>query len=111
MKNLTKILKALADKNRIRIIKLLQKKELCVCQLAYILEISQPSVSRHLKKLKKAGLVETRQEGFWTVYYLNSGNKHASVLLGNIKGWLDKDLQVKSDRKKIEKAKKEKLCN
>jgi len=47
-----KILKVLSDKNRLRILNMLEKKNLCVCEITEILGIKQPSVSRHLKKLK-----------------------------------------------------------
>jgi ArsR family transcriptional regulator len=57
VKTLEKTLKASADKNRIRILKLLENKKMCVCELSHVLGIAQPSVSRHLKKLKSANLL------------------------------------------------------
>lgn len=57
--------KALADENRIRIIDLLAGGELCVCELATELEISDALVSHHLKQLREAGLVRTRRVGRW----------------------------------------------
>ena len=58
-----KVLKAVADRNRLRILKLLESKHMCVCELAFVLGIKQPSVSRHLKKLKEAGLIDNEQDG------------------------------------------------
>ena len=55
MKAFIKVMKALSDPNRIKIIKLLQHKRLCVCELQYALGISQPTVSKHLKILEEAG--------------------------------------------------------
>lgn len=57
--------KALSDENRLRIIDLLAGGELCVCELATELEISDALVSHHLKQLREAGLVRTRRVGRW----------------------------------------------
>jgi DNA-binding transcriptional ArsR family regulator len=65
-----KILKALSDKNRLRILKMLECRNLCVCEITQVLGIRQPSVSRHLKKLKGTGIIGERQDGFFTEYYL-----------------------------------------
>jgi ArsR family transcriptional regulator len=62
---------ALSDPLRIRVIELLRSQELCVCELMEKLEISQSKLSFHLKILKEAGLVQTRQEGRWIYYRLN----------------------------------------
>ncbi len=63
MKNLVEILKTLADENRLRMLMLLNEKELCVCQLMGITELSQPMVSRNLSLLYRAGFLEERREG------------------------------------------------
>jgi ArsR family transcriptional regulator len=55
--------KALGEPTRLRIIKLLSEKELCVCELEHIMRISQPRISQHLKVLKQTGLVCERREG------------------------------------------------
>ena len=109
--DLEKILKVLSDKNRIRIVKLLEKQKLCVCELAFVLAIKQPSVSRHLKKLKSAGIVEEEQDSFWTNYVLRvKGNKHFTILLRNLSAWLEEDGQIKKDFKKLRQADRTKLC-
>jgi ArsR family transcriptional regulator len=55
MKPFIKVMKSLSDPNRIKIVKLLQQKRMCVCELQDALGISQPSVSKHLKILEEAG--------------------------------------------------------
>ncbi len=55
--------KALGEPTRLRIVRLLAQKELCVCELEEILNISQPRISQHLKVLKQARLVKERREG------------------------------------------------
>jgi ArsR family transcriptional regulator len=62
--------KALGDKTRLRILALLKTEELCVCELVEILQMTQPSVSQHLRKLKTAGLVHERRQGQWVFYSL-----------------------------------------
>ncbi|MBD2294858.1 winged helix-turn-helix transcriptional regulator [Anabaena sphaerica FACHB-251] len=62
---------ALSDPIRISVIELLLQRELCVCDLCDILEINQSKLSFHLKNLKEANLVNTRQEGRWIYYSLN----------------------------------------
>ncbi|MGA1863807.1 MAG: ArsR/SmtB family transcription factor [bacterium] len=109
METLDRTLKALADKNRLRILKLLEKKKMCVCELAYILGITQPSVSKHLKKLTSAGLIEKEQDGFWTNYYLKEDNKYSKALLRNLKLWLNEDKTIKEDLKKAQKANRAEL--
>ncbi len=72
------VLKALADKTRLRILGLLAAGEVCVCHLHESLKLPQPTVSRHLAYLRRAGLVETRKDGLWVHYRL--GEPTDSVL-------------------------------
>ncbi len=62
--------RAFADRTRLRILNLLLRGELCVCDIVSTLDIPQPSVSRHLAYLRKAGLVEARKDGLWMHYKL-----------------------------------------
>lgn len=62
---------ALSEPLRIRLLELLREQELCVCELCEVLEVSQSKLSFHLKTLKQAGLVRSRQEGRWIYYSLN----------------------------------------
>jgi ArsR family transcriptional regulator len=111
MKDPVKILKSLSDKNRIRIVKLLEKRKLCVCELAFILGITQPSVSRHLKKLKAAGLIKDEQEGFWTNYFLaKPRNRNTRRLIENVCRCLNGNPAIKCDLRKARKVNRTKLC-
>lgn len=62
---------ALSEPLRISVLEILRKQEMCVCDLCEILKVSQSKLSFHLKTLKLAGLVRTRQEGRWIYYSLN----------------------------------------
>lgn len=68
MTELERYCKGLADINRLRILNLLIRGELCGCDIQYVLESSQPNVSRHLQYLKNSGLVLDRRDGY-RVYY------------------------------------------
>jgi ArsR family transcriptional regulator len=66
----TALLKALADDNRLRILALLARGELCVCHIAEALALSQPNVSQHLTVLKNAGVVDYERRGSWMYHRL-----------------------------------------
>ena len=64
-------LKALADENRLKILKILLSSDLCVGALAKRLDLSKPAVSQHLQILRKAGLVKGEKRGYWTHYMVD----------------------------------------
>lgn len=65
---------ALSDSLRMQVLELLSNRELCVCEITEILDIPQSKLSFHLKTLREANLVNTRQQGKWTYYSLNLAN-------------------------------------
>ena len=71
-KQMALIFKALSDENRIRILKLLHNGEMCACKLLDALNISQPTLSHHMKILCDAGIVNGRKEGKWMHYSIYS---------------------------------------
>jgi DNA-binding transcriptional ArsR family regulator len=68
MKEFIKVMKALSDPNRVKLVKMLQKRTMCVCEVQASLGIAQPTVSKHLKILEGAGLVDRKKEGLWVNY-------------------------------------------
>lgn len=112
MNYVTGILKVLADKNRLRILKLLEKnKRMCVCELAFVIGITQPSVSRHLKKMKSAGVITDKQDSFWTNYLINDSlSGSIKTLLSLTLSLLDADPVITEDCEKSSRADREKLC-
>ena len=62
------VLKCLADKNRLQMLRILLDSDLCVGALAHHLGISKPAVSQHLRVLRRAGLVKGEKRGYWTHY-------------------------------------------
>lgn len=98
MKQFVKVMKGLSDPSRVKILKILQLKELCVCEIRALLNLAQPTISKHLKLLEEAGLVESRKEKLWVNYRLASGtdNIYAATALHNLQGWLDDDAEIKA---------------
>ncbi len=73
MNALILISKAFSDENRLNIVALiLREKRLCVCEICDTLELSQPLVSRHLKQLKEADILQSSKEGKWVIYTLST---------------------------------------
>lgn len=81
MRDLEQLFKGLADQTRLRILNLLIHGELCVCDIQYVLESSQPNVSRHLIYLRNSGLVLDRREGARMYYRLAQPNEGVHKVL------------------------------
>lgn len=112
MKDFVKVMKALSDPNRIKIIKMLQHREMCVCEMREALQVAQPTVSKHLRLLEDAGLVTFRKDGTWVNYHLTDGGNspYVASLLGNLRHWLDDDPQIADLTKKIPAIRRENIC-
>lgn len=96
MREFTRVMKALSDPNRVKMIKMLQERSLCVCEIQAALNIAQPTVSNHLKVLEDAGLVYSRKTGLWVNYFVSDGNRspYVAALLGNLRHWLKDDPEI-----------------
>ncbi len=112
MKDLINVMKALSEPNRVKILKMLQHRVMCVCEIKEVLQLSQPTVSRHLKVLKDAGLVGNRKEGLWVNYYLTVGDSspYAANILGSLRHWLDDDREIETLVKKLPTIRREEVC-
>ena len=109
MVKIEKLVKAFANKNRLRIIKMLEKKDMCVCEITAVLGIKQPSVTDHLLKLKEAGIISERQRGLFTEFFLTREKRLVNILK-DIPEMLDNDSQVKRDSLKIKTIDRYKIC-
>lgn len=112
MKDFIKVMKALSDPNRVRIVKMLQHKLMCVCEIQEALRIAQSSVSKHLKILEEAGLVDYKKDGLWVNYYLTDGRKsqYASSLMGNLRHWLEEEPDITELIKRLPDIRREDIC-
>ena len=113
MKAFTKVMKALSDSNRVKMIKLLQQKTMCVCELQGVLGLAQPTVSKHLKILEEAGLVDYRKDGLWVNYFVADGKNspYAASLLGNMKHWLNEDPEITALSRKLPLVNRFDICS
>jgi ArsR family transcriptional regulator len=84
MENLALVFKALSDETRLRIVKLLENGELCVCDIVAALDIVQPKASFHLGVLKEAGLLKDRKQGKWIHYSLNETDLFRRMLMVSV---------------------------
>ena len=107
MNELLTIFKALSDETRLRIIKLLEKGELCVCDITAALDLVQPKVSFHLNALKEAGLIQDRKEGRWIHYRLNGADLYKRMLMVSVCEKAD-GRSIAEDRKRLERFSKSK---
>ncbi|MGB5987438.1 MAG: metalloregulator ArsR/SmtB family transcription factor [Desulfobacterales bacterium] len=96
MRDFIKVMKALSDPNRVKMLKLLQRRVLCVCEIQEALGLAQSTASKHLKILEEAGLITFLKEGPWVNYRLAGGerNPYVANLLGSLRHWLEDDADV-----------------
>jgi DNA-binding transcriptional ArsR family regulator len=103
------VMKAVADPTRVRVLKMLEGGELCVCQVIAVLALSPSTVSRHLSLLKSAGLVLDRKEKKWVHYSLDraSDDPYVAGMLRELSSWLDRDPVIARDRARLAEARKD----
>jgi len=96
------VLKAAADPTRVRILKILEGGEICVCQVIAILSLGQSTVSKHLFLLRAAGLIKDRRDRKWVHYSLDRGSvsPYATRMLRNLRSWLNDDPVIAKDRER-----------
>ncbi len=101
MHNITQTFKALSDKTRLRILSLMKEGEICVCDIAESLGMTQPNISFHLSMLKEAGLIKDRKNGRWIHYSLDDSDMFTRfILLGVFERIDDKDIrEIKRSRR------------
>ncbi|QMT17916.1 winged helix-turn-helix transcriptional regulator [Planococcus maritimus] len=74
-------LKAISDENRMLILKYLSKEALCICEFTELLDMSQPAISQHMRKLKQAQWICEEKRGRWTIWSLNKEHGLFDVLV------------------------------
>jgi len=111
MKELEQYFKALADRSRLRILNLLLHGELCVCDIQFVLEASQPNVSRHLAYLKNSGLVLDRRDGFRIFYRLAEPKQGAKKKLFEfLQDAYKSEAQLREDTRRLKDAIQDGSC-
>lgn len=102
LKQYEAVMKAASDPTRVRILKILESGEICVCQIIAVIHLSQPTISNHLSLLKSAGLIKDRKDKKWVLYSLDGKNAdgYAGRVLRNLRGWLNDDPLIARDRER-----------
>lgn len=103
--SLAQVFSALSDPTRLRLLNLIDGREVCVCHLVDVLEQSQPKISRHLAYLRHAGLVRARRDGKWMHYRLETAaTPETAALLESALAALRTDRALQSERTRLERA-------
>jgi ArsR family transcriptional regulator len=112
MREFIKVMKALSDPNRVKMIKLLQRRVLCVCEIKEALGLAQSTASKHLHILEEAGLITYYKEGLWVNYRLTDGvkNPYAATVLGTLRHWLEEDPEVLALAAILPEIRRETIC-
>ncbi len=109
--DLSDVFKALGDPGRLRILSLVATNELCVCMIAEVLNVSQPSVSKHLNRLRYSSIIKCRKIQQWCFYSLSdSFRTHCHELLDFLFQQWNQSEQYQSDIKKLDYLKNNYCC-
>ena len=111
MEELAQLYKALSEETRIRIMLLLMKGELCVCDIQAVLDESQSKISRHLAYLKHSGLLRSKRVGVWMHYLIReSADATCKAQLAFMGEQLSKLPQYQEDMRKLREFQEQKGC-
>jgi ArsR family transcriptional regulator len=112
IKENTKLFKALSDPNRLRILKMLQTKSLCVCEITDVLNLATSTVSKHLSILRDSGFIIEEKDGKWVNYMINPKpfDLRISSVLSTLDFWISDDNLIISDKQKIQKVDRNEVC-
>jgi ArsR family transcriptional regulator len=107
-----KVFRALADATRLRILSLLRAGELCVCDIVDLLDIPQPTASRHLAYLRRVRLVVARQEGRWAYYRLAAARtRFRKMLFACLSCCPEVSLQLVADSERLQERGRSDCCS
>ncbi len=111
MKEYIRLMKALSDPNRVRVLKVLQERELCVCEIQALLGLAQSTTSKHMKLLEDAGLVVSRKDGSWLIYRPQGETETARLLLENLEGQFVDDMDLQNMLLRLSQVVRDKKCS
>jgi ArsR family transcriptional regulator len=105
-------MKALSDPNRVKMIKLVQRRVMCVCEIQAILGLAQSTASKHLKILEEAGLIVSFKDGLWVNYRPAEGaqSPYAASMLGSLRHWLEEEKEIIELAARLPQIRREILC-
>ena len=108
----TKLFKSLSDPNRIRILKMLQVKPLCVCEITDVLQLATSTVSKHLSILRETGFIIEEKDGKWVNYMLNPqpDDPRISSIISTLDFWISDQKTIEADKLKVIKVDRHFVC-
>ena len=108
----SKLFKALSDNGRLRILKMLQQKSLCVCEITDIIQLATSTVSKHLSILKDAGFIIEQKDGKWVNYGINSRSTDQRVIeiLTKLDFWIEDSQVIEDDKQKVKSVDRMIIC-
>jgi ArsR family transcriptional regulator len=109
----TKLFKSLSDPSRLRILKMLQTKSLCVCEITAILDLATSTVSKHLSILKDSGFIIEEKDGKWVNYMINPrpSDSRISALMSSLDFWIGDEKVIISDKQKAISVDRNEVCS
>ncbi len=113
MSESTIIFKALSDLNRLRVLKALQSRILCACEITKLLGLANSTVSQHLDVLKEAGFIIDVKEGRWVNYMINPRPSDPRIIsiLTTLDFWINDNKIINEDRKTVMTLDRNIICN
>lgn len=113
MDKVTSIYKALSDKNRLRILKALQARYLCVCEIRELLDLALSTVSQHLKMLKDTGFILEEKDGKWVNFKINPrpADPRIAAILSSLDFWINDENIIINDKERIKSLDRNEICN
>ena len=113
MKEFLKVMKAASDPSRVKILKMLENKKMCVCEIQTGIGAAQSTTSKHLKILEDAGLVTSHKDGLWVNYILADGRQspYAATLLGNMRHWLNDEPEIAAVTSQVKRLDRYEILN
>ncbi len=112
LKEKAKLFKALSDPNRLRILKMLQSKPLCVCEITEVLQLATSTVSKHLSILKESGFIIEEKDGKWINYMINlvPTDRRISSILSTLDFWIGNENVIIKDKKTVSRIDRNIVC-
>jgi ArsR family transcriptional regulator, arsenate/arsenite/antimonite-responsive transcriptional repressor len=113
IKEKARLFKTLSDPNRLRILKMLQTKALCVCEITGVLELAASTVSKHLSILRDNGFIIEEKDGKWVNYMINPHptDERISYMLSTLDFWISDEHTIIKDKHKALKVDRNEICS
>lgn len=103
MNNIVEVVKLFSDQTRLRILNILYDSEHCVCDLEAVLEMTQPNISKHIKKMNELDVLKKRKESYWIYYSLNKKVFEKYNFIESLMKDIRKEKLFQNDLKKLKK--------